>query len=87
MIPMLITQVAADVMVTATLCVVLHRNKVGFRRYVSHVHAEPISANGRLWLTLYRTNRVISKLMIYAVNRGILTSYVPRSSILDSSYD
>ncbi|THG95302.1 hypothetical protein EW026_g6328 [Hermanssonia centrifuga] len=52
MIPMLITQVAADVMVTATLCVVLHRNKVGFRR----------------------TNRVISKLMIYAVNRGILTS-------------
>ena len=64
--------VPCDVLITAALSYYLHSKRTGFKRYVPRLAERMI---GLFTLaSLRRTDSIINRLIIYAVNRGALTA-------------
>ena len=64
-----------DVFITAALSYYLNSKRTGFKRYVLSMGPFSERTRGRLIsMFLCRTNSIINRLIIYAVNRGTLTA-------------
>lgn len=74
--PFAITAVLSDVCITIALCVLLHGNRSSVVQWVLILH---------YWYSwdCYqpRTNALVNTLIVYAINRCLLTSYVPYSLV------
>ena len=65
--------VPCDVTITIGLSYYLNSKRTGFKRYVSWV-SQTFLSELRVNLCLDRTDSIINRLIIYAVNRGALTA-------------
>ena len=64
-----------DVVITIGLSYYLNSKRTGFKRYVLSMGRLSERTRGRLTsMFLCRTNSIINRLIIYAVNRGTLTA-------------
>ena len=61
--------ISVDVLITGCLCYYLHRGRSSIRRYGILAHGEILHQ------AFSRTNSMVKKLMIFAINRGALTVY------------
>ncbi|KAJ8502716.1 hypothetical protein ONZ45_g11499 [Pleurotus djamor] len=70
-LPFAITAIMSDILIAASLCFLLGRNKSDFNEYV----AVPLIFLGHAQ-TPFSTRSILNKLIIWAINRCILTSVV-----------
>ena len=66
--------VVCDIIITAALSYYLHSKRTGFERYVPWVPVSGRSTDQLIFVFLHRTNSMINRLIIYAINRGTLTA-------------
>ena len=65
--------VVCDIIITAALSYYLHSKRTGFERYVP---CAPVCRTTDQLISMFldRTNSMITRLIIYAINRGTLTA-------------
>ncbi|OBZ66939.1 hypothetical protein A0H81_13108 [Grifola frondosa] len=68
-----VTSIVADWYITFLLCLTLRGSKSDLQRYASGAHQVMIISTLMLVTGAIRTNRLLNKLIVYTVNRGILT--------------
>jgi hypothetical protein len=69
-LPLAVFDVVADVMIAVSLCVLLHGRQTGVRRLGTFINCMEIHV-----LKSCSSNNIIHTLMVYAVNRCLLTSF------------
>ncbi|KAF8800906.1 hypothetical protein BYT27DRAFT_7116379, partial [Phlegmacium glaucopus] len=72
---------AGDLLIAGTLCVILHLSRTGFRRQVPPAVNQKFSLFINLFF-LYRSDTMINKLILFAVNTGFLTSICAVASLV-----
>lgn len=60
-----------DILIAGGLCYYLETGRSGMKKSVF-----PLSSASKLLMHLCRTDTIVDKLMVYAVNRGIVTTFV-----------
>ena len=68
---------AADIMIAVSLVYFLSKSRTGFAASVITFHFSPLSWNLVLTVVFSRTDSLITTLMIYAINTGLLTRCDP----------